>query len=91
MAHSFCKFSATSSKCNFNENIILYLVQRPVGPSEPKLALFEGVRPQLGGPADVGKVGAPEAGDVAVLEPRRVRTEEADRQHLKPSIQFINS
>ena len=67
----------------------MYLVQRPVGPSEPKLALLEGVRPQLGGPADVGKVGAPEAGDVAVLEPRRVRPEEADRQHLKQSIHFI--
>ena len=67
----------------------MYLVQRAVRPSEPKLALLEGVRPQLGGPADVGKVGAPEAGDVAVLEPRRVRTEEADRQHLKQSIHFI--
>ena len=89
MAHSFCKFRATSSNYNFNQNIPMYLVQRPVGPSEPKLALFEGVRPQLGCPADVGKVGAPEAGDVAVLEPRRVRPEEADRQHLKQSIHFI--
>ena len=69
----------------------MYLVQRPVGPSEPKLALFERVRPRLGGPADVGKVGAPEAGDVAVLEPRRVRPEQADRQHLKSRILFINS
>ena len=59
-----------------------YLVQRPVGRPEPKLALLEGVRPRLGGPADVGKVGAPEAGDVAVLEPRRLRPEQADRQHL---------
>ena len=47
------------------------------------LALLERVRPRLGGPADVGKVGAPEPGDVAVLKPGGVRSEQADRHHLK--------
>ena len=64
-------------------------MQRPVGPSKLMLALLERVRPRLGGPADVGKVGAPEPGDVAVLKPGRVRSEQADRHHLKNSENLI--